>query len=265
MSVSVSTIESLLSSYPLGLMTAHQWYSDFPTNSNATFQGTGYFSGGDLPFGMIVELHDAPAGAAFVWRDSIEFLKPYGHIVNNAKILGGYSSTLPVEEFLVTRPAQLFMFHEPSTTSIIVETLGPAFFEIWGLYIDIPFVTPTQMTWNQTGTGETFFAPTIDGTVTAGLTDMGSLALDEGTVGVRVDIESSPDFLGSVEGDPVYVYDLGWINFGDSSAFETRQRVTGLHWEYLRSGQPPALVVSYSFSPMVVATITCLLANLPQP
>lgn len=257
----ISTIESLIAQAPLGLLSAHQWYSDHPTDSDATFSGTGFFSGGDLPFGLVVELHSAPAGARFRWRDSIQFTQPWGHLVNNAALAGGFSSTLPVEEFLITRPRELFRFHEPTTESIILEVLGGAFVELWGLYLNVPLLTPSQMGWTSTGTASTSFEPTFDGTVYTGLTNTGVIPLDDFVVGVRVEITTQPDALGVDFGEPDYVWQLGWINWGSPHGFNTRELVTAAQWESIRPALVDRDIIGYSFHPGVVATVTNLLPN----
>lgn len=257
----ISSIETLISQYPLGILTAHQWYSDFPTDADATFSGTGLFSGGDLPFGLVVELHDVPAGAAFNWRDSIQYRQSWGHIVNNAAIAGGYGSTLPVEEFLLTRPRELFRFHEPTTSSIVLEMLGGSFAEIWGLYIDIPLITPTQMSWSSSGTASTSFEPTFDGTAYPGLTDTGVLPLDDYVVGVRVEVTTLPPALGTEFGTPDYIWELGWINWGSPHGFNTREFVTNTTFESMRPSTAARDLLGYSLHAGVVATITNLLPN----
>lgn len=242
-------------------MRAYKWYSDYPTNLNATFSGTGFFNGGDLPYGLVVELHSPPSGAAFNWRDSIEYRQPWGHIVNNAFLEGGYGSTLPVEEFLITRPREAFRFHEPTTDSIILEMLAGSFAEIWGLYLPIPFLTVTQMGWHTTGTASTSFEPTFDGTSYAGLTDTGVIPLDDDLVGVRVDVTTLPAELSVQAGTPDHVWDIGWLNWGSPHGFGDREWITGSTYESLRPAVARRDLLGYTLHPGVVATITNLLTN----
>lgn len=256
----VSTIESLISQYPISLMTAHQFYSDYPTNSDTAFT-TGYLSGGDLPFGFVYELHNVPNGSAWNWRESIRYARPWGHIVNNAALHGGYSSTIPVEEFLLDLPRGLAILHEPSTTSIYVECIGSTFLELWGLYIDIPLITPTQPSWTPLSTTPPAFAPTVDGTPTVGLSGTGSLSLDTDVVGVRVDLTTIPSYVGSQSGTPLTYYEIGWIAFGDSDGYQSRQWITGEHWSVFPNPSGTISTVGYSLNPGVVATITPLLRN----
>ena len=261
MSIAVSTIESLIGTYPISLFTAHHWFKDYPTNTNPVFDDMGFFSGGDLPFGLVVELHTVPAGAAYAFLNSLQYVTPYAQVVNNAKLAGGYGGTLPIEVFNIDRPRQLLLFHEPSTTSIYLELLHGATLQVWGLYIDIPLITPTQPAWTTAIVGPTSFDPTFDGTAFAGLFDSGSLALDDGTVAIRVDVTTLPTSLGEEAGDPTMIFDIGWINWGDTIGFETRQRVTGTHWESKRPDPVPRNVLGYSFHAGVVATVTCLQPN----
>jgi hypothetical protein len=260
-SVDISTIASLVSQFPLGLMTAHHWYSDHPTDSDFTFSGTGVFSGGDLPFGFIYELHSLPAGARYDWRDSISFAHVWGHIVNNAAILGGYSSTLPVEEFFFTRPRGIFRFHEPTTESIVMELVDGAEAQIWGLYIDIPFITPTQMTWAASGTTAPSFPTYFDGTSGGVVTGFGEVLLDPGAIGVRLDVFGLPDSYGRDLVDPLIVFDLGWIQFGNSVGWEARQRLEKEHQVFWAVEPLTADRVSYALNAGIGATITSLLPN----
>jgi hypothetical protein len=261
MGIAVNAIQTLIGSYPTGLFTAHHWFNDSPADTDPTFAGAGFFIGGDLPFGVIYELHDAPAGKRFKWVESIQYVTPLGHIVNNAKILAGFGSSVPVEEFFFDRPRGMLLFHEPSTTSIIVEMLQGAFVELWGLYIDIPLIGITQPTWTPTPDVPAIFPTTFDGTVFAGLTDSGTLAIDPGAVGVRIDATTVPTALGSEAGDPVRIFDLGWINWADINGFRTRERVTSAHWESFPRKATLSDVLGFTFHPGVVATVTCLMEN----
>lgn len=259
MSIAVSTIQSLVGQFPLGLMTAHHWYSDYPTNTDFVFGPAGYFSGGDLPFGMIYELHDIPAAAGHDWTESIVYPQPLGKLVNNAAIAGGYSSAMPVEEFLLDRPRGLLQFHEPSTTSIVLELLSGTTTQIWGLYIDIPLITPTQMTWNPTTPAPTDAPSTYDGTVFSGLTGAGTLSLGPGTVGVRVDVTVIPPSRGVQIGEVYSYYDLGWVNWSDGDGYRSREWITGAVWESRPVQEDAARVLAYTLTDGVEATFTQLL------
>jgi hypothetical protein len=261
MGIAVSAIQSLIGTYPTGLFTAHQWYSDYPTDSDATFFGTGYFSSGDLPFGVIYEVHNTPTDLPLLFLESPKFARVMGHVVNNAKILGGYSSAVPVEEFIMDRPRGMLLFHEPSTTSIVVEMLEGSYCELWGLYLDIPLIGITQPTWNATSPGVTAYPPTVDGSVYTGLTDIGSFALDIGTIGVRWDLTIVPDRLGVVEGDPASLWDVGWMRWADDNAASDRIFLTAEHWENFDGAAARSTAVHYTLLPGVEATATVLHAN----
>lgn len=258
MSTAVTTIESLIGSYPIGLMTAHAWYADHPTDSDPFFGPAGFFSGGDLPFGLAFELHDIPATLGHDWTESIIFPTPLVHIVNNAALAGGIGSTLPVEEFFLARPRGLVTFHEPSTQSIVLETVQGVTVKLWGLYIDIPLVTPSQMTWTPTSPAPTPNVATIDSTAYAGLTGQGSIAVDASIVAVRVDVTATLPGKGEDAGDPVTTYDLGWVNWGDATGFRSRDAIRSLSWESWANPPGGVSVLGYSLSLGTVATITLL-------
>lgn len=261
MAVDISTIASLVSQYPLGLMTAHHWYGDHPTDSDFTFSGSGVLAGGDLPFGLIYELHNTPPGARYVWAESIQFSQVFGHIVNNAAILGGYSSTLPVEEFFLNRPRGILRFHEPTTTSMSLDLLYGAEIQLWGLYIDIPLITPTQMTYTPTSPAGVAFPPSFDGSSGGVVTGYGEVALDPYSIGVRVDVFGLPDSYGRDLVDPLIVFNIGWLQFGDGTAWGQRIRLEKEHQLFLHQDGVAVDRVSYALAPGVGATITSILSN----
>lgn len=259
MGIAVSTIQSLIGQYPLGLMDAQVWYSDYPTSSDTFFGPAGYFSGGDLPFGIVYELHNIPADEGHNWTESIVYPRALGKIVNNAALHVGIGTALPVEEFLLDRPRGLLMFHEPATTSIVMEFRAGVTAKIWGVYLPIPFVTPTQMTWNPTTPAPTVNPATIDGTVFSGLTDTGAITLGRGTVGVRVDVTAVPPQVGVEAGAINHFWNVGWINWGDGSAYRAREWITGDVWESMPVQPGTARVLAYTLTPGVTATFTQLL------
>jgi len=261
MSTAVSTIQSLVGTFPLGLMTAHQWWADHPTDSDPFFGPSGDFTGGDLPFGIIYELHDIPAYFGHDWTQSILFRDPLGKLTNNAQLLGGFGSSLPVEEFFLARPRGLLTFHEPSTTSLDLELRLGVTAKIWGLYIDIPLITPTQMTWTPSSPSPTTNPAVRDGTASSGLTGNGTLTLGPGTIGVRVDVTTIPTDRSQADGATITYWDLGWINWSDGDGFRHREFITGAVWESFPTQPDAARVLAYSLTDGVVATITQLLAT----
>jgi|KBSSwiStaDraftv2_1062776.scaffolds.fasta_scaffold79705_4 hypothetical protein len=258
MSIAVSTIESLISQYPLGFMDLHQWYADHPTDTDPFF-GIGSFAGGDLPFGIAYELHDIPSTEGHDWTESIVYPNPLGKLVNNVSLHVGMGSALPIEEFFLNRPRGLLTFHEPSTTSIVLELRDGVTAKIWGLYLPIPFVTPTQMTWTPVTPAPTLAPSTYDGFAWGTVTGDGALSLGPGTVGVRVDITALPPSRGREAGTPITYWDLGWINWSDGDGFRSREFIEGASWESRPVQPQSARVLAYSLTAGVEATFTQLL------
>lgn len=259
MASNITTILSLANNIPLSLLTAHPWYSDFPTNSDATFSGCGFFSGGDLPFGMVVELHNVAAGTPSLGHEISTYPKSYAHIANNAHLSGGYSSTLPCEEFYLARPRQLIRFFEPSTTSISVDMVAGVFLEIWGLYVDIPLITPTQMSWNSTLPAGIDLDVYVTGATYSGITDFGTLALSPGTIGVQVNVTVIPAESGSYAGNPLHRYQLGWINWGDGFGFRDREWITSSAFQSFPRAPQYAPAIGYSLTPGTEISVTELI------
>lgn len=261
MSIDVTAIAGLLAQYPLGLMTAHHWFSDHPADTTYIFDNGGSFHGGDLPFGMIYEITSSPAGARYDWLESIVFSSVLGHVVNNARILGGYGSALPAEEFFLNRPRGILRFHEPTTTSISLDLVAGVECQLWGLYIDIPLITPTQMTFTPGGGVPATFPPHFDGSSGGVVTGYGTVLLDAGAIGVRLDVFGLPDSYGRDLVDPLIVFDLGWIQFGDATGWQERRRLEKEHQVFLSRAGVAVNRVSYALSAGVGATVTSLLPN----
>lgn len=258
MSVAITTIQNVIGLFPYKLMTAHQWFSDHPTDSNPFFGPAGSFAGGDLPYGMVYELHDIPATLGHDWTESIIFPIPLGHLVNNVALLSGFGSSLPFDDFFLDRPRGILNFHDNVMESISFETQLGVTAKLWGLYVDIPFITPTQMTFTPTSPAPTPNAATVDGTAITGLTGQGSIALDPDTVAVRVDITAALPGKTEEAGDPVTTFDLGWVNWGDGTGFRTRDIIRGTSWQSWANPQDGVHVLGFSLSLGTEATITQL-------
>lgn len=98
------------------------------------------------------------------------------------------------------------------------------------------------------------------GTVHAGLSGNGTVTLATQALAVRVDITTDAPALGAAAGDPVYLYDRGYIvPVINSAPVRQLTRVAYNPQMFLL----PALTeqVGYSFAPGVVATITELTAG----
>ncbi len=260
MSIPITTVQNLIGDHPLGLFTAHHWYSDYPANTTFFFD-SGYLSGGDLPFGIIYEIYNTPADFSYDWPNSLRFRQPLARLVNNAAIAGGYGSTLPVEEFFLDRPRGLLRFNEPSTTSIDIDCVFGATLQLWGLYIDIPLITPTQMSFTSATSSVGPFPPTFDGTAVSALTGQGGIVLDQLAKGVRVDCTTIPPQLGSELGEPTFYFGLGWVAFGDAHGFQPPQRITSASCNLFPKTDTRIDRIGYTLSFGVEATITSLISN----
>lgn len=263
MASNITTILSLANSVPLSALSAHQWYSDHPADSDATFSGCGTFSGGDLPFGMVIELHDVASSTPVLGHEIATYPHAYAHLANNAALAGGYSSTVPVEEFYIARPRQIIRFFEPSTSSISVDMVSGVFLEIWGLYIDVPLISPSQMHWTSTLPGGVDLDVYVTGANYPSLTDQGTIALSPGTVGVQVNVTVQPDTVGEYLGDPNHLFNVGWINWGDGFSSRDREWISASSFQSFPRSPQYAPAIGYSLSPGVEIAITELLERRP--
>ncbi len=261
MSIAVSTIQSLIGQYPMSLFTAHQWYSDYPTNSDATFTSEGEFSGPDLPFGLIYEVHDAPSGIRQLGLASTRFPYPLATITNNAKILAGYGSTIPVEMFELDRPRGILLFHEPSTTTIAVDLVVGVFLELWGLYIDIPLITPTQPHWTAGGAVSSSYAGSLEATAYPGLSGFGAVPMDNTAYGARIDLTTLPDSYGRVDGAVTRLFGVGWVNWANGSGDAAPEFIESESHVTIAPLGRTTDALQYSLSAGIVATITFLYPN----
>lgn len=96
----------------------------------------------------------------------------------------------------------------------------------------------------------------IHGEVDAGLSGNGSIGCF-GILGVKVDITTAPSRLGLTGGDPVTVWDAGWINIGTPDGFGPRQFITSDPF-VIMPVSAAATVIGYSIPDDVVVTITQL-------
>jgi len=261
LSISVSTIQSLIGQFPFGLYTAHHWFSDHPADTSFVFSADGTFAGGDLPFGLVYELHNVPGTRPIVGRLSDRYSSPLASITNYGKLAGGYASTIAVEQFFFDRPRGAVLFREPTSNRLDLEVDSPATVQLWGLYVDIPLITPTQMTFTANTTSFGPFPTTLGGTAFAGLTDTGSIALDPGTVGVRVDVTTLPPQLGVEFGSPDVVFDVGWLNWARADGVIHREWVQAASTLSFPTAAALCDTVHFSLHPGVIATLTCLVAN----
>lgn len=249
-------------------MKAWAWYSDYPTNTSLEFAGTGSFHGGDffdstgeMPLGLIYEVHDAPAGLRTVGLQPPKYSQPVARITNNAFVLDGYSSSLPVEDFEIVRSRGVIRITEPTTTSIDVEVFFGAFLELWGLYYDVPLLTPTQPGWTASSPTAPTFAATIDGTAFPGITGQGAVAMDATAIGARVDITTLPGRAGEEDGFPPRRWGLGWCNWIVGIGYDQPMWLSSTGSVFPTPLGRVADGLAYSIPLDVVVTITCLLPN----
>ncbi len=264
MSIAVSTITSLIGNTPLGLMSAHHFFSNHPTDTNPNFSGKGYFSGGDLPFGLIYQFTIIDATAAHRWTESLVFTNALAHIVNLADIHAGFTLPVPVEEFFPNRDIGLLLFDEPTTSRITVEFVGGNQCDFWGLYIDIPLVTPSQPTWTQTSSSGNTLTPYESGAVFTGLSGTGTLALSGNAVGAQINVTTVPPYIGETAGTPITLFDVGWVTWGDGFAFRERERITSEAFQTFPRRPAFAPALGYSLNAGVVISVTELLDRAPS-
>jgi hypothetical protein len=91
-------------------------------------------------------------------------------------------------------------------------------------------------------------------TVHAGITGSGTLAV-QGLIGLKIDITTAPGRLGAVAGDPITLYEAGWVNIGTADGFGPRQFISSDPTLILPiSGA--ATLIGYSIPSDVVVSIT---------
>jgi hypothetical protein len=95
----------------------------------------------------------------------------------------------------------------------------------------------------------------VPGTAHAALTGAGQFAV-QGDIGISVDVTTVPGRAGSEYGNPLNLFDLGWLNVGTADGWVHRELITANPFLYLPPDMGVMTLVGYSLSPDVVATIT---------
>jgi hypothetical protein len=92
------------------------------------------------------------------------------------------------------------------------------------------------------------------GTAHANLNSSGSFAVST-LLGLQIDITASP--AGTVlEGNPAYIWNLGWVSITDQGGMLQEQRVSQMHRLWFPTHMQLATLVGYWFYPSITATIT---------
>lgn len=98
----------------------------------------------------------------------------------------------------------------------------------------------------------------VDGAAHTLLSGNGELTL-AGVLGARVDITTLPGRAGRADGDPVTLFDLGWIAWGDTTGFRDREFIRRETQLSLPAAPGVFTRIGYTLAPDVVATITEIL------
>jgi len=98
----------------------------------------------------------------------------------------------------------------------------------------------------------------INGASHSGLSGQGHIDV-QGLIGVSVNLTTTPGRIGSVDGDPDTLFDVGWINLGTGDGSGRRLFVSSDPWVYFPNSAALITRVGYTFQPDVVATITELI------
>lgn len=95
----------------------------------------------------------------------------------------------------------------------------------------------------------------ISGASHTGLTGNGQLAV-QGLIGAKVTITANaPGTIGVQAGDPEYLWDAGWINWGSADGFSPRQVLSATTTLSLPPNAGAYTLLGYSLAPGVVVTI----------
>lgn len=95
----------------------------------------------------------------------------------------------------------------------------------------------------------------INGPVHAGLSGQGTITTS-GLLGVSVDLTTTPGRVGSIDGAPDTLFDVGWLNFGNAGGSGRRIFVTSDPFVYFPQSAGMLTKIGYTFPADVVATIT---------
>lgn len=95
----------------------------------------------------------------------------------------------------------------------------------------------------------------VDGAVHAGLSGSGEISV-QGLIGCRVTLTATPSNVGIESGDPLTVWNAGWINWGDAHGFLKREFIATSPFQTFPRAAGQYTRIGYSLSPGVVATVT---------
>jgi hypothetical protein len=94
----------------------------------------------------------------------------------------------------------------------------------------------------------------VSSTAHAGITGNGAIAV-QGLIGVRVDVTTLPARAGETAGDPVDLWDVGWLNLGTADGYGPRQFVSS-NPTLILPVSAAVTSIGYSIPADVVVTIT---------
>ncbi len=97
----------------------------------------------------------------------------------------------------------------------------------------------------------------VTGTAHTGISGNGTISVF-GLLGVKVDVTTAPSRLGETVGDPITLWEAGWVNIGTADGFGPRQFITS-NPLLLLPVSPACTVIGYSIPSDVTVTITELL------
>jgi hypothetical protein len=98
---------------------------------------------------------------------------------------------------------------------------------------------------------------TIHGAVHSGLSGTGTIAV-HGLIGLKVAMTTVPGRLGMVFGEPVDIYDAGWVNWGTADGYGPRVFITS-NPLLIQPIAPNVTVIGYSIPADVTVSITELI------
>lgn len=95
----------------------------------------------------------------------------------------------------------------------------------------------------------------VDGTAHSGLTGNGEITFS-GALGVRLHLTTYPARVGQLLGDPITLFDVGWIAWGNADGFGATERIRREFQLSFPAAAGAYTKLGYSLTPGVVATIT---------